>query len=104
MERQDGFALMRAVQRTRPYTAVVVVTTNSALFPAMTRSGAVGFMCKPFNPQYCVTALHNAIRYSLLHARISQAKDHVEACQRQVHLLSLVESEWAESKNQWRRV
>jgi len=45
----------------------------------------------------------NAIRYSQLHARISHAQDNREAIQSQASLMSIVESQVVESKQQWGR-
>lgn len=98
----DGVALMRTIQRTRPHTPVILVTTNLTLLPVIVGSGAFGFMRKPIDSRYCVTALQNAIRYSDLHVQMGQAQENMEAMQCQARLLSIRESQVAESKQQWR--
>lgn len=97
----DGVALMRAIQRTRPQTLVLLVTANITVLPIIVGSGAFGFIRKPIDSQYCVMSLQNAIRYSQLHVRMAQAKDNMEAIQSQARLLSIVESQLAESKKHW---
>lgn len=62
----DGLSLVADIKRIRPHTPVVLMTGSPSLMPLLTGSGAFGFMRKPVNTSYCVTALQHAIRYCAL--------------------------------------
>jgi CheY-like chemotaxis protein len=101
----DGLSLVANIKRIRPHTPVVLMTGSPDLMPLLIGSGAFGFLRKPVNTSYCVTALQHAIRYCALSRFVGKAKLHrQDAVQTRARLLCLAEAELGESGKQWNRV
>lgn len=98
----DGLSLVAEIKRIRPHTPVILMTGGSNLMPLLIGSGAFGFMRKPVNTSYCVTALQHAIRYCTLSKFVTKAKQHSqEAVQTSARLLCLTAVELEESGKRW---
>jgi FixJ family two-component response regulator len=101
----DGLSLVADIKRIRPHTPVVLITGNPNLMPLLTGSGAFGFMRKPVNTNYCVTALQHAIRYCALSRFVGKARVHrQDAVQTRARLVCLAEAELRESGKRWNQV
>jgi CheY-like chemotaxis protein len=101
----DGLSLVADIKRIRPHTPVILITGNPNLMPLLTGSGAFGFMRKPVNTNYCVTALQHAIRYCALSRFVGKARVHrQDAVQTRARLVCLAEAELRESGKRWNQV
>ena len=98
----DGFALMAEIKRIRPHTPVVLMTAAADLMSLMAGSGAFGFMRKPVNRRYCVTALRHAMMYSSLGKLLANTKQHSQkTIEASAGLLWLKKAELSESLTRW---
>jgi DNA-binding NarL/FixJ family response regulator len=101
----DGFLLVAEIKRIRPHTPVVLMTAATHLMSLIVNSGAFGFMRKPVNTRYCVTALQHAIMYSSLSKLVANAKQHSQkAIEKSAGLLWLAKAELGESLTRWNQV
>jgi DNA-binding NarL/FixJ family response regulator len=101
----DGFSLVAEIKRIRPHTPVVLMTGAAYPKSLMVKSGAFGFMRKPVNRRYCVTALQHAIMYASVSKLVANAKPHSqEAIETSVGLLWLAKAELGESLTHWNQV
>lgn len=97
-----AFWLIAEIKRIRPHTPVVLMTGALDLMPLLVGSGAFGFMRKPVNRRYCVTALQRAMMYSSLSNLVANAKRHSEkAFETNAGLLWLAKAELGESLTRW---
>jgi DNA-binding NarL/FixJ family response regulator len=101
----DGFLLVAEIQRMRPHTPVVLMTAATDLMSLIVECGAFGFMRKPVNKRYCVTALQHAIMYSSLSRLVANAKQHSQkAIETSAGLLWLADAELGESLTRWNQL
>ena len=101
----DGFSLVAEIQRFRPHTPVILMTAAPNLMPLIIKSGAFGFMRKPVNRRYCVTALRHAMMYASLSRLVANAKAHSQnALETSAGLLWLAKAELGESLIRWNEV
>jgi DNA-binding NarL/FixJ family response regulator len=98
----NGLSLVAEIKRIRPHTPVVLMTAATDLMPLIVKCGAYGFMRKPVNRRYCVTALQHAIMYSSLSKLVANAKQHSQkAIETSAGLLWLAKAELGESLTRW---
>ena len=101
MPDMDGCSLIADIKRTSPHTAVVLMTGNVNLLPNLLESGALSFMRKPVDQEYCVAALrHAVVSHSLsnaIHAHLP-LEDRGPA---RAGLLRLAKADLAESRKRW---
>ena len=98
----NGFALMAEIKRIRPHTPVILMTAAADLMSLMAGSGAFGFMRKPVNRRYCVTALRHAMMYSSLGKLLANTKQHSQkTIEASAGLLWLKKAELSESLTRW---
>jgi DNA-binding NarL/FixJ family response regulator len=98
----DGFSLVAEIKRIRPHTPVILMTASPNLMPLIVKSGAFGFMRKPVNRRYCVTALQHAIMYASLSGLVANAKARSQkAIETSAGLLWLAKAELGESLIRW---
>jgi DNA-binding NtrC family response regulator len=98
----NGLSLVTEIKRIRPHTPVVLMTAATDLMPLIVKCGAYGFMRKPVNRRYCVTALQHAIMYSSLSKLVANAKQHSQkAIETSAGLLWLAKAELGESLTRW---
>lgn len=101
----DGLSLVADIKRIKPHTPVVLMTGSPGLMSLLAGSGAFGFMRKPVNKRYCVTALQHAIMYSSLSRVVANAKQHSQkAIDTSAGLLWLANAELGESLTRWNQV
>jgi CheY-like chemotaxis protein len=98
----DGFSLVRHMQLLRPHTPVILMTTTPYLMPSIVKSGAFGFLRKPVNGNYCVSALQHAMMYYSLSKLAAKAKkDSGMAVDVSMGLRWLANAELGESLTRW---
>jgi DNA-binding NarL/FixJ family response regulator len=98
----NGLSLVTEIKRIRPHTPVVLMTAATDLMPLIVKCGAYGFMRKPVNRRYCVTALQHAMMYSSLSKLVANAKQHSQkAIETSAGLLWLAKAELGESLTRW---
>ena len=98
----DGFSLVAEIKRFRPHTPVILMTASPNLMPLIIKSGAFGFMRKPVNRRYCVTALRHAMMYASLSRLVANAKARSQkALETSAGLLWLAKAELGESLIRW---
>jgi DNA-binding NarL/FixJ family response regulator len=101
----DGLSLLAEIKRIRPHTPVVLMTASDHLMSLIVKSGAFGFLRKPVNTSYCVTALQHAIMYSSLSKLVANAKQHSQkAIETSAGLLWLAKAELGESLIRWNQL
>ena len=98
----DGFSLVAQIKHLRPHTPVILMTTTPYLMPSIVKSGAFGFMRKPVNRSYCVSALQHAMMYtSLSRLTANGKKDSEKATDASTGLRWLANAELGESLTRW---
>ena len=98
----DGFSLIGQIKQIKPHTPVVLMTGAPNLLARMVGSGAFGFIRKPVDRKYCVTALQHAFMYCALSKLAGHAKQRTkESLQVRAGLRWLAESELGESQKRW---
>lgn len=98
----NGFSLVAESKRIRPHTPVILMTASPNLMPSIIKSGAFGFMRKPVNRRYCVTALQHAMMYASLSRLVTNAKAcSQKAIETSPGLLWLAKAELGESLTRW---
>lgn len=98
----DGFSLVSEIARIRPHTPVVLMTAAAHLTSLIVKSGAFGFMRKPVNRKYCVTALRHAMMYSSLSQLVTHEQPSRNgAFQTSAGPLWLAKAELGESLTRW---
>lgn len=98
----DGFSLIAEIKRIRPHTPVILMTASPNLMPLIIKSGAFGFMRKPVNRRYCVTALQHAMMFASLSRLVANAKARSQkAIETSAGLLWLAKAELGESLTRW---
>ncbi|WP_447977237.1 response regulator [Candidatus Nitrospira bockiana] len=86
-------------------TPVLLITAHPNLLPVLVGSGAFGFMRKPVNPAYFVTAVRNALTYGRLSRRIREIAAHKrdERLDLEATLDALREQERDATWSEWHR-
>jgi len=97
----DGGSLIADIKRTSPHTAVVLMTGNVNLLPNVLESGALSFMRKPVDQEYCVAALRHGVVYHSLSKAIHAHLPPEDRGPARAGLLRLAKAELAESRRRW---